>query len=125
MLGKPRLLERVGQVRDAAAAALGETWNHARFQAERTGSNSSLQVGACPRRSTERSSCSARQAAGEQAYPSADYDLAVAFFQLARVSEAAGGSEQSLPRLDEARKRFEAIERDRPGRGAERMASPA
>ena len=35
MLGKPRLLERVGQVRDAAAAALGETWNHARFQAER------------------------------------------------------------------------------------------
>lgn len=29
--GKPRLLERVAQVRDAAAAALGETWNHARF----------------------------------------------------------------------------------------------
>lgn len=34
--GKPRLLERVAQVRDAAAAALGETWNHARFQAQRT-----------------------------------------------------------------------------------------
>src|SRR6185295_2125902 len=34
--GKPRLLERVGQVRDAAAAALGPTWNHARFEAART-----------------------------------------------------------------------------------------
>ena len=31
--GKPRLLERVGQVRDAAAAALGDAWNHARFEA--------------------------------------------------------------------------------------------
>src|ERR1017187_2852640 len=35
-LGKPRLLERVGQVRDAAAAALGDSWNHARFEAART-----------------------------------------------------------------------------------------
>ena len=34
--GKPRLLERVGQVRDAAAAALGDAWNHARFEAART-----------------------------------------------------------------------------------------
>jgi hypothetical protein len=34
--GKPRLLERVGQVRDDAAAALGDAWNHARFEAERT-----------------------------------------------------------------------------------------
>ncbi len=34
--GKPRLLERVGQARDAAAAALGDVWNHARFQAART-----------------------------------------------------------------------------------------
>ena len=35
-LGKPRLLARVGQVRDAAAAALGDAWNHARFEATRT-----------------------------------------------------------------------------------------
>ena len=31
--GKPRLLERVTQVRDAAAAALGQTWSHAQFNA--------------------------------------------------------------------------------------------
>ena len=35
-LGKPRLLARVGQARDAAAAALGNAWNHARFEAART-----------------------------------------------------------------------------------------
>jgi hypothetical protein len=34
--GKPRLLERVGRARDAAVAALGEMWNHARFEAART-----------------------------------------------------------------------------------------
>ena len=34
--GRPRLVERVAQVRDAAAAALGETWNHARFEAQAT-----------------------------------------------------------------------------------------
>ncbi|MGH8490031.1 MAG: CHAT domain-containing protein, partial [Gammaproteobacteria bacterium] len=34
--GRPRLLERVACVGDAAAPALGETWNHARFEAQRT-----------------------------------------------------------------------------------------
>jgi hypothetical protein len=35
-IGKPRLLERVAKVRDAAAATLGPTWSHASFQAQRT-----------------------------------------------------------------------------------------
>lgn len=35
-LGKPRLLERVGRIRDEAAEALGDVWNHARFEAART-----------------------------------------------------------------------------------------
>src|SRR6185503_18511518 len=36
ILGKPRLVERVGEVRDAAAMTLGESWNHAQFQAAQT-----------------------------------------------------------------------------------------
>ena len=44
-LGKPRLLERVGQVRDAAATALGEAWNHARFEAARTRIEQQLAAG--------------------------------------------------------------------------------
>ena len=37
--------------------------------------------------------------------------------------KTAGGSEQALPLLDEARQRFEAVAKERPGTSAERMAS--
>jgi tetratricopeptide (TPR) repeat protein len=63
------------------------------------------------------------QAAGGQAYANADYDLAVACFLLARVFETVGGSEQALPLVIDARQRFEAVAKERPGRGAEGMAS--
>jgi tetratricopeptide (TPR) repeat protein len=121
--GKPRLLERVGQVRDATAAALGETWNHARFEAQRSRIEQQL-AGRRVREAFDGAQqlLERAQAAGEQAYLDADYDLACACRLLAQVSMAAGGSEQSLPLLDEARQRFEAVEQDRPGRGAERMA---
>jgi hypothetical protein len=35
-LGKPRLLEKVGAVRDTAAKLLGEHWSHAQFESQRT-----------------------------------------------------------------------------------------
>ncbi len=122
--GKPRLLERVGQVRNTAAAALGGTWNHARFKAHRTRIEQQLAGG----RSREafdgaQQLLERARAAGEQAYPGADYDLAIACFMLARVSNLAGGSEQSLPLLHEARQGFEAVARDRHDRAAERMAA--
>jgi tetratricopeptide (TPR) repeat protein len=60
---------------------------------------------------------------GEQAYIDADFDLAVACFLLARVLQTAGGSEQSLPLLDEARQRFEGVAKERANKAAERMAS--
>ena len=102
--GKPRLLERVGQVRDAAAAALGETWNHARFQAQRTRIEQQLAGGRLREAFDGAQQLLQRaRAAGEQAYPDADYDLAVACCLLARVLQIAGGSEQALPLLDEAR----------------------
>jgi tetratricopeptide (TPR) repeat protein len=123
-LGKPRLLERVGQVRDAAAAALGDAWNHARFQAawtrieqqEASGQVREAFDGA--QQLLERA-----RAAGEQAYPGADYDLAVACLLLASVLKMAGGSEHALPVLDEARQRFEAVAKKGANKAAERMAS--
>lgn len=123
-LGKPRLLERVAQARDAAAATLGQTWNHARFQAQRNRIEQQLSGGRLREAfdSAQELLRWARQA-GETGYSNADYDLASACFLLARVFKTAGGSEQALPLLDEAEKRFEAVERDQPGCGAERMAS--
>jgi len=120
--GKPRLLKRVAQVRNAAAAALGETWNHASVQAQQTRIEQQLNSGRLREAFDGAQQLLKRAgAAGETAYPGADYDLAIACFLLGRALKEAGGSEQALPLLDEARKRFEAVERDRPGRGGERM----
>jgi tetratricopeptide (TPR) repeat protein len=123
-LGKPRLVERVGQVRDAAEGMLGEAQNHARFEAQRTRIEQQLGGGRL-REAFEGAQELLRRAraVGEKAYPEADYDLAVACFLLARVLKTAGGSEQALPLLGEAQERFEAVERDWPGYGAEMMAS--
>jgi len=122
--GKPRLLERVGQVRDDAAMSLGDAWNHAQFQATRTRIEQQL-AGGRMRKALDgaRELLERARAAGGQAYADADYDLAIACFLLARVLKTAGGSEQALPLLDEARQRFEAITKKRPGQGAEGMAS--
>ena len=124
VLGKPRLLERVGQVRDAAAAALGDAWNHARFEAARTRIEQQL-AGGRLREAFEGAQqlLQRARAAGEQAYPGADYDLAMACWLLARVLKTAGGSEQALPLLDEARQRFEAVAKERANKAAEGMAS--
>ncbi|MGH7346854.1 MAG: hypothetical protein ACREK4_18225 [Candidatus Rokuibacteriota bacterium] len=121
--GKPRLLERVGQVRDGAAAALGESWNHARLDAQRSLIEQQLDGGRLREAFEGAQAWSGARIAGEKAYSGADYDLAGACFLLARVLDKTGGSEQALPLLDEARKRSEAIERDRPGFGGERMVS--
>jgi tetratricopeptide (TPR) repeat protein len=56
------------------------------------------------------------------AYPEANYDLAMAHILLAGVLKTAGGSEQALPLLDEAQKRFETIANERANKPAEGMA---
>lgn len=123
-LGKPRLLERVGQVRDAAAAALSDTWHHARFEAARTRIEQQLAGGRPLEALADAQQLLQRaRAAGEQAYPDADYDLAMAFHLLGEVTRATGHSKQALPLLDEARQRFETVARERTNIAAEEMAS--
>jgi tetratricopeptide (TPR) repeat protein len=124
VLGKPRLFERVAQASNAAAAALDQTWSHARFEAQRIRIEQQL----ASRRLSEAFETAQEllrraRLAGETAYPAADYDLAGAYFMLARVLETAGRSEQALSLLDEAQKRFEAIERDRPSRAESMVAA--
>jgi len=123
-LGKPRLLQRVAQTRDAAAATLGQQWNHARFEAQWTKVDQQYRGGRLREAfdGAQNLLQRARQV-GETAYQHADYDLAMACWLLARVLKTAGGSEQALLLLDEAQKRFETVERDQPGRGAEMMTS--
>jgi tetratricopeptide (TPR) repeat protein len=123
-MGKPRLLERVARVREAAAAALGEGLTHAGFQASRTRIEQQREAGQLREAlAGAQALLQQTQAAGEAAYAAADYDLAVAFFLLGRVLREAGGAQQALPLLQEAGRRFEAIASKEPGGGAEHMAS--
>jgi len=123
-LGKPRLLERVGAVCDKAASELGASWNHAQFQAQRTQIEQQLASGQLQEAFEGAQALLQRSStAGDKAYAGADYDLAFACILLARIFQIGGGAEQALSLLDEAKQRFEAIERNEPGCGAERMAS--
>jgi tetratricopeptide (TPR) repeat protein len=124
VLGKPRLLLRVARVREAAAAALGEGWSHARFEASRTRIEQQLAAGQLREALAGAEQLLQKaQAAGEAAYAGADYDLAAGFFFLGRVMRVSGGAQQALPLLQEAGQLFEAIAHKRPGVGAEKMAS--
>jgi tetratricopeptide (TPR) repeat protein len=123
-LGKPQLLDRVARVRDAAAAALGEGWSHARFQVSLTRIQQQLEAGQLREAlAGARQLLQQTQAAGEAPYAGADYDLASAFWLRGRVLKEGGGAQQALPLLQEAGRRFETIANKRPGSGAERMAS--
>jgi tetratricopeptide (TPR) repeat protein len=123
-LGRPRLLERVARVREAAAAALGEGWSHARFQASRTRIEQQLAAGQLREAlAGAQQLLQQAQAAGEAAYAEAEYDLAAGFFFLGRVLRMSGGAQQALPLLQEASRRFEAFAHQKPGVGAEQMAS--
>ena len=122
---KPRLLERVGHIRDQAAAGLsGHAWSHTQFEAARSRIEQQLDAGRLPEALT-----GAKQLlhhvrmAGEQAYPNADYDVALACIVMARVLNTAGRSEQALQLLDEARRRFEAVALARNDKVAEGMVS--
>ncbi len=123
-LGKPILLERVGHVRDTTAATLGNTWNHAQFEAARTRIEQQLDTGRL-RQALEGALELHRRTydAGKQAYSNADYDLAAACWLLGRVLEIIGESERALPLLDEARQRFETFALTHSGIGAEGMAA--
>jgi tetratricopeptide (TPR) repeat protein len=123
-LGKPQLLDRVARVREAAAAALGEGWSHARFQASRTRIKQLLEAGQLREAlSGAQQLLQQAQASGEAAYADADYDLAMAFWLRGRVLQGAGGAEQALPLLQEAGRRFEAIANANDNKAAAGMAS--
>lgn len=124
VLGRPRLLQRVAAARDAAQAALGEGWSHARFEAERTRIEQLLAQGRLQAAfDGARALWQRAQSAGEAAYPEASYDWAMACALLGRILRFAGAAGAALPVLAEARQRFENVEAAWPGCGAARMAS--
>lgn len=124
-LGRPRLLARIAQARDAAARSLADVpWSRARFAAERMRCEQLRDSGRVREALAAAQKLQGRAlAAGEEAYREADYDLAGACWLLGLMLKGAGLANAALPLLEDARRRFEAIERRRPGCGAARMAA--
>jgi len=123
-LGKPRLMERVAQVRDAVSETLSEDWNHLSFQTL----YSTIDHHVAGRRfrealvSAEELLRRAREA-GDDAYPYSDYDLAISCWLMSRVLQNIHRANQALLLLDEAQQRFEAVAKNRRSKGAEHMAT--
>lgn len=123
--GKPRLLERVGLVRDAATAALGNAWNQSQFAAAVARIEQQLNGGQIREAFESAQALLQRaRAAGGQAYPDADYDLEIACALVGRMLQRVGRSEQALPLLIDARQRFvEAVAKERTSNAAEAMVA--
>jgi tetratricopeptide (TPR) repeat protein len=123
-LGKTRLLKRVAWVRDGTATVLPEGWSNTRFEVGRTRIDQQLADGQLEEALTGAEGLLEQaQAAGENAYPGADYDLAMALKVLGQVLGTASSAQQALPLLQEAGRRFDAIAIQRSNTFADVMVS--
>jgi tetratricopeptide (TPR) repeat protein len=108
-LGRPHALARATIVREQAARRLGE-WSHARYLTESASIDRLLERGELQSAYDETQKLQQRcLTAGEEAYPSATYDIAAAHFKLGRVLKMGGAAEAALTLLTEARRRFQAL----------------
>lgn len=122
--GKLRLLEQVGKIRDTVVATSGTLWNRARFRA--AGTRIEQQLSANHFREAVAGASEllkSAKTAGPEAYPGADYDIALAHFLSARTLKNSGNSEAALPLLRNALEQFEAIVNERDDISAKEMVA--
>jgi tetratricopeptide (TPR) repeat protein len=102
-------LGRPAAVRSAAAQQIG-AWSKACFNSDGRTVERLLAAGDLPRAYQAAATLHQRAlAAGEMAYPGADYDIAVAHFLLGRVLSMGGQAAPALPTLAAAQRRFQAL----------------
>jgi tetratricopeptide (TPR) repeat protein len=111
-LSRPQAVARATRAREVAALRLGQedSWSHARYMAESAKIDRLLEGGQLlAAYQTAQQLLERSLAAGEAAYPEADYDIAVTHFRLGRVLNMGGAAEAALAPLDEAQRRFQAL----------------
>jgi tetratricopeptide (TPR) repeat protein len=112
VLGRPQALARATRAREQAALRVsqGSEWGGLRFKAESAKIDRLLEAcqfpdaGQAARELLERS-----LKAGEDAYPEARYDTAMAHFYIGRALRMSGATEAARAPLGEARQRFESL----------------
>jgi len=108
-LGRKSALSQTIRVREEVAQRLG-SWSHARYLTEDTTIDRLLEQGDLPAAHAAAQELLRRcMEAGVGAYPEADYDIAMAHFNLGRVLKHRGAAEIALPPLGEAQRRFESF----------------
>ena len=108
-LGQPRALAHAARTRTEAAARLGG-WSHARCLAASAEIDRLLDQGQWPAAlDAARQLLAQAETGGEDAYPEAAYDLALAQWPLGRVLRSGGAAEAALTPLGEARRRFQQL----------------
>lgn len=105
-LSQPQALEQVAAWRRQVAQQLGE-WSHSRFESERMNIERLLQQEALQQAYEAAHALLQQCQQGGQAYQGADYDLAMAYFQLGQVLHIIGAAAEALPHLQQAQKHFE------------------
>jgi tetratricopeptide (TPR) repeat protein len=104
--GKSALAQAV-KLREQAALKLSG-WSHARYLTESATIERLLDQGNRPAAHAAAEQLVRRcMEAGVGAYPEADYDIALAYLSLGRVSQVMGAAEIALRSLEEAQRRFE------------------
>ncbi len=117
-LNRPQALARAVQVREEAAVMLPE-WGNARFENERLLIERLLDAGQLqPAYENAQALLEKAKSVGSEAYPGADFDLAMAHSMLGEVLNAAGQAAPALELYDETLRLFEAM-----GERGERMAA--
>jgi len=107
--GNHSALAQATRLRERTARCFGE-WGHARFAAEGAHVDRMLERGNLEAAYTGAQQLLNRSLMeGEEAYPDAAYDVALAHFRLGRVLEMRGDAEAALFSLTEAQQRFQAL----------------
>ncbi len=108
-LGYPQALAQATRAREQAARGLGE-WSHAGLMAESANIDRILERGNLPAAYEAAQQLLQRSlAAGENAFPMAVYDIAYGYWQLGRVLQMGGATEDALSPLAEAQRRFQTL----------------
>jgi tetratricopeptide (TPR) repeat protein len=123
-LGRPQALAQATHARERAMQRLDTTaWTRHHFLSESANIDRLLERGQLPAAYQAAQALLVRAlSSGAQAYPRADYDIAMAHKHLGDVLRMGGAAKTALPPLAEARRRFEALA-DAGNTSATRMAS--
>ncbi len=123
-LGRPRLLARIAAIRAEESKNLPD-WSNTRFKSYRMQIERLLAGGNFPAALQEAQSLLDKSlSAGEEPYPEAAYNTAVAYVLFGRVLKKVGAAQAALEPIEEAYRRFQGLA-DRGNKDAARMVSAA